>query len=72
MQWIATNESNTIVGASQVVLVVKNPPASAGDVTDMGSIPELEKMPWRRAWQPTPVLVPGECHKQRSLAGYDP
>jgi len=24
---------------SQVVLVVKNPPASAGDVRDMGSIP---------------------------------
>ena len=58
MQWIATNESNTIVGASQVVLVVKNPPANAGDVTDMGSIPGLEKIPWRRAWQPTPVLMP--------------
>ena len=72
MQWVATNESNTIAGASQVVLVVKNPPASAGDVTDMGSIPGLGKMPWRRAWQHTPVLVPGECHKQRSLAGYDP
>ena len=72
MQWVATNESNTIAGASQVVLVVKNPPASARDVTDMGSIPGLGKMPWRRAWQPTPVLVPGECHKQRSLAGYDP
>ena len=26
-------------GASQVVLVVKNPPANAGDVRDMGSIP---------------------------------
>ena len=25
-------------GASQVVLVVKNPPASAGDVSEMGSI----------------------------------
>ena len=26
-------------GASQVALVVKNPPANAGDVRDMGSIP---------------------------------
>ena len=26
-------------GASQVVKVVKNPPANAGDVRDMGSIP---------------------------------
>jgi len=29
-------------------------------------------MPWRRAWQPTPVLLPGEPHAQRSLAGYSP
>ena len=25
---------------------------------------------WRRKWQPTPVFLPGECHGQRSLAGY--
>ena len=30
------------------------------------------KMPWRRAWQPTPVFLPGEAHGQRSLAGYSP
>ena len=24
------------------------------------------------AWQPTPVLLPGECHGQRSLVGYCP
>ena len=23
-------------------------------------------------WQPTPVVVPGEFHGQRSLAGYSP
>ena len=28
------------------------------------------KIPWRRAWQPTPVFLPGESHGQRSLAGY--
>ena len=28
--------------------------------------------PWRRAWQPTPVSLPGESHGQRSLAGYSP
>ena len=27
-------------------------------------------MPWRRKWQPTPVLLPGEFHGQRSMAGY--
>ena len=27
------------------------------------------KIPGRRAWQPTPVFLPGESHGQRSLAG---
>ena len=27
------------------------------------------KIPWRRAWQPTPVFLPGESHVQRSPAG---
>ena len=27
-------------------------------------------MPWRRKWQPTPVLLPGKPHEQRSLRGY--
>ena len=31
--------------------------------------PWVGKMPWRRAWQPTPVFLPGESHGQRSLAG---
>ena len=30
------------------------------------------KIPWRRAWQPTPVFLPGEFHGQRSLGGYSP
>ena len=28
------------------------------------------KIPQRRKWQPTPVFLPGESHRQRSLAGY--
>ena len=28
------------------------------------------KLPWRRAWQPTPVFLPGESHGQRSLEGH--
>ena len=28
--------------------------------------------PWRRAWQSTPVFLPGESHGQRSLVGYSP
>ena len=26
--------------------------------------------PWRRQWQPTPVLLPGKSHGRRSLMGY--
>ena len=37
-----------------------------------GFDPWIGKIPWRRAWQPTPVFLPGESHGQRSLAGYSP
>ena len=47
--------------------MIKNPPASAGDA---GSIPGLGTFPGGgRAWQPTPVFLPGESHGQRSLVG---
>ena len=34
--------------------------------------PWVEKIPWRTAWKPTPVLLPGESNGQRSLVGYSP
>ena len=34
--------------------------------------PWVEKIPGRRAWQPTPVFLPGKPHGQRSLVGYSP
>ena len=37
-----------------------------------GFDPWVGKIPWRRAWQPTPVLLPRESDGQRSLAGYSP
>ena len=30
------------------------------------------KIPWRRAWQPTPVFLSGEPQGQRSLVDYSP
>ena len=30
------------------------------------------KIPWRRQWQPTPVILPGKFHGWRSLVGYSP
>ena len=37
-----------------------------------GFHPWVGKIPGRRAWQPTPVFLPGESHGQKSLAGYSP
>ena len=37
-----------------------------------GFDPWVGKIPWRRAWQPTPVFLPGKSHRQRSLVGYSP
>ena len=57
-------------GACQVVLVVKNPPDNAGNIKRHGFDLWVGKIPWRRAWQTTPVFLPGESHGQRSLVGY--
>ena len=58
------------VGASQVVSqeVVQNLPAN----TRHRFNPWIRKIPWRRAWQATPIFWPGESHGQKSLAGYSP
>ena len=37
-----------------------------------GFNPWIRKIPWRREWQPTPVLLPGESHGHSSLAGDSP
>ena len=34
--------------------------------------PWVGKVSWRRAWQPTPVSLPGEFHGQRGVKGYSP
>ena len=35
-------------------------------------VSQREKDKWRRQWQPTPVLLPGKSHGQRSLEGCSP
>ena len=34
--------------------------------------PRVGKVPWRMAWQLTPVFLPGKSHGQRSLVGHSP
>ena len=36
----------------------------------LGFDPWVGKIPWRRKWQPTPVLLPRKSHRRRSLVGY--
>ena len=51
--------------------MVKDPPANAGCETHRFD-PWVRKIPWRRAWQPTPVFLPAVSHGQMDLVGYSP
>ena len=48
----------------------KEPARQCGRYKRHKSDPWVGKIPWRRAWQPAPVFLPGESHGQRSLAGH--
>ena len=52
--------------------VGKESTCNAGNTGDDTLNPWVGKIPWRRAWQPTPIFLPGELHGQRSLVGYSP
>ena len=56
--------------ASQVALLVKNPPANARDLRNPGSIPGLGRSPG--GGHGTPLHLLGESLGQRSLVGYSP
>ena len=58
--------------ASPVVLVVKNPPANAGDIRDSGSIPRLGRSPGGGHGNPLQYSCLENPHGQRSLEGYSP
>ena len=37
-----------------------------------GFDPWVRKIPWKKAWRPIPVFLPGKSHGLRSLVGYSP
>ena len=37
-----------------------------------GFDPWVQKVPWKRKWQPVPVFLPGKSYGKRGLAGYSP
>ena len=57
---------------SQVSLVVKNPPANAGDIRDAGLIPGLGRSPGGGHGNPLQYSCLENPHGQRSLVGYSP
>ena len=82
--WILKNKGQTryvqcskglciryLKGASQVLPVVKNPPANAGHKR-CGFNPRVRKILGSRKRQCTRVSLPEEFHGQKSLAGYHP
>ena len=52
--------------------MVKKPPASAGDVKDVDSVPGSGRISRKRKCQPAPVFLLGESQGQRSLLGCSP
>ena len=66
---ILKNHKRKCTKASPVAQMVKRLPA-------MRERPRFDpwvgKIPWRRKWQPTPVLLPGKSHERMSIVGYSP
>ena len=55
-----------------MTLVVKNPPANAGDIRDVGLIPGSERSPGGRDVNPLQYFCLEKPHGQRSLSSYSP
>ena len=51
---------------------VKEPACQCRRHKRCGFDPWVQKIPWKKMWQPTLVFLPGEYCEQRSLAGYGP
>ena len=50
----------------------KEPAWQSSRLQRHGFDPWVRKIPWRRAWQPTPVFLHGESHGQSRVTGYSP
>ena len=61
-------ENKEELRTSLVALMGKNLPA----MRETWVQSQVGKIPWRRAWQPTPLFLSGDSHGQRSLVGYSP
>ena len=69
---LAVSSSINVLGASQVALVVENPPANAGDIRDMGLIPGLGRSPGGEHGNPLCTLAKKIPWTEEPGAGYCP
>ena len=65
-----TKQTRGFPGGSAVRIPCNTRAPPAVQQTQVQSLGQED--PWRKKWQPTPVLFPGEFYGQRSLAGYSP
>ena len=63
-----TNAISVLDLSEELAQTIKNLPAMRE--TRIQSLSQV--IPWRREWQSTPVFLPGEFYRQRSLAAYSP
>ena len=64
--------SKIIIVSKIMALVVKNPPANAGDVRDTGLIPGLGRSPGGRHGNPLQYSCLENPHGEKNQAGYCP
>ena len=64
--------SSSHIWTTMTSLVAQMVKVSAYSPGDPGFNPWVGKIPWRRKWQPSPVLLPGKSRGWRSLVGYSP
>ena len=69
-EWIESNYHFS--KASEVMPVVKNPPASAGDAGDVGLSPGSGRSLGEGNGNPLQYSCLGNSHGQRRLTGYNP
>ena len=58
--------------AASQILIINGLPRQLIGKESCGFNHWVRKIPWRRKWQATPVLLPGKSHGQRSLVRYSP
>ena len=67
---VAASRDYSLVAVHGLLIAVAG--GSDGKAGGPGFDPWVGKIPWRRKWQPTPVLLPGKSHGQRILESYSP